>query len=51
MIVKALYIYRILHLEWNHNVDSVSNFLDESLAEISGEPDFWAFCETKKKKI
>lgn len=44
-------MYCILHLEWNHNIDSVSNFLDERLAEISGEPNFRAFCETKWKKI
>lgn len=37
-----------LHLEWNHNVDGVSNFLDKRLAEISGEPNFWPFCEQNK---
>lgn len=37
-----------LHLEWNHKVYSVPNFLDECLAEISREPNFRAFCEWKK---
>lgn len=35
------------NLKRNHDVDSVSDFLDESLTEISGEPNFGAFCETQ----
>lgn len=36
------------HLKWDHNVDGVSNFLDEGLAEVSGEPNFRPFFERKK---
>lgn len=39
-----------LHLEWDHKVDSVPDLLDESLAEMPGEPDFRPFCERKSTK-
>lgn len=50
MMISRKYVIDLctLHLEWDHKVDSVSNFLDESLAEISGEPNFRPFCERKK---
>lgn len=39
------------HLERNHNIHSVANFLDESLAEVSRKPDFGAFCDSEETRF
>lgn len=39
------------HLKRNHNVDCVSDFLDEGLAEVPRQPDFGSFFERKQREI
>lgn len=41
---------KVSHLERDHNVDCVSDSLDEGLAEVSGQPDLGSFFQQKKKE-
>ena len=39
-----------VYLEGNHKIDALSNFLNQSLPKVSGDPDFGPLCSGHGKR-